>query len=121
MGVRLRLLIGACLVGLVIGAAPLSARTPPAHVNHLFLCYSKFQSDPGVWEFDLATPLLAAGYWTPYAVAGNVNGATNIGEFHLMCNLTRTTLHATGAFADDAGATWPASFATIPGLYPIVG
>jgi hypothetical protein len=89
-------------------------------VNHVFLCYSKFQTDPGVWDSTTAAALLKDGYWVPYAIAGNVDGATNVGAFHLVCNLTGSQ-QPTGGFVDDGGGTWSADYASMPGLYPAAG
>jgi hypothetical protein len=89
-------------------------------VDHVFLCYSKFQTDPGVWESSTAALLLKAGYWLPYALSGKVDGATNLGDYHLACNLTGTQ-KPTGGFVDDGGGTWSADYAATTGLYPQAG
>jgi hypothetical protein len=59
---------------------------PVAPQNAIFLCYSKFQHDPGAWLQDQAEELMGEGYWSPYALTGNVDGGTNVGGFHLECN-----------------------------------
>ncbi len=47
--------------------------------DNIFLCYSKFQVDPGVWRMSIAKSLLKEGdYWLPYAVAGNPLGSHTI-------------------------------------------
>jgi hypothetical protein len=86
-------------------------------VEHIFLCYSKFQTDPGVWGSGTAALLLKTGYWLPYALPGNLDGATNLGSYHLACNLTGTQT-PTGGFVDDGGGTWSADYAAMTGLYP---
>jgi hypothetical protein len=101
------------------GAGPAKA-APIPEVNELFLCYSKFQTDPGVWDTDTAAKLLVAGYWIPYGLAGNVDGGTNVGDYHLVCNLTGGQ-KTTGGFVDDGGGTWSADYASMPGLYPLAG
>src|SRR4051794_10358596 len=58
----------------------------PRDPDGVFLCYSKFQNDPGVWLAPDALPLAAAGYWRPYAVRGNAS-STRLGPFALVCNL----------------------------------
>ncbi len=58
--------------------------------DDIFLCYSKFQVDPGHWAPDQAADLLSGGYWYPNAVPGNVPGGTNLGDYHLMCNAPGT-------------------------------
>jgi hypothetical protein len=90
---------------------------PIPQVDHIFLCYSKFQTNPGVWDSGTAALLQKAGYWLPYALPGNLEGAANLGGYHLACNLTGTQT-ATGGFVDDGGGTWSADYAATPGLYP---
>jgi hypothetical protein len=69
---------------------------PPAPVKPvveggIFLCYSKWQEVPGVWPYGVAKNLVEnEGYWLPYAVPGNVPFGTNIGGFHLACNVATT-------------------------------
>lgn len=100
-----------------------SAAAPPPP-DSAFLCYSAFQDNPGVWSMPVATQLLGQGYWSPYAVPGNVAGGTNIGGYHLTCNL------ASGQSASDsslggAGETYGAGdqsdVSGVAGHYSIVG
>jgi hypothetical protein len=59
---------------------------PPRGEEGIFLCYSKFQVDPGVWQYSMAQQLLAGGgYWKPYAVLGT-DSSTRIGAYSLVCN-----------------------------------
>jgi hypothetical protein len=52
----------------------------------IFLCYSKFQVEPGVWSLADATQLVAGGgYWKPSAVFGGAS-STKVGAFNLVCN-----------------------------------
>ncbi len=82
----------------------------------VFLCYSKSQTEPGVWMQDQAAELLAAGYYYPQAVAGNVDGGTNLGSFHLVCNATGTP---TGMFVNENGEVVSAEYAAVNlGYYP---
>lgn len=67
---------------ITVGACP--PEPPPE--NLVFLCYSKFQVDPGAWPVSQAESLMGSGYWEPAAVSGTVTGGTNIGGFHLVCN-----------------------------------
>ena len=83
----------------------------------VFLCYSKFQVDPGVWAPDIARKLLAAGYYLPTAVKGNVAGGTNIGGYHLVCNAPAAT---TGEVVNENGMVFPGAFAgDTLGYYPL--
>lgn len=77
------------------------AETPQAPAG-VFLCYSADQVTPGVWGADVAPGLLKQGYWQAYAVKGNVAGGTNVGDFHLVCNVAAG--QALGLqFADEGG------------------
>jgi hypothetical protein len=73
------------------------AANPP---DGILLCYSKAQTEPGVWMQDQAAELLAAGYYYPKALPGNVDGGTNLGSFHLVCNASGTP---TGMFVNENG------------------
>jgi hypothetical protein len=85
----------------------------------VFLCYSKFQTEPGVWMQDQAAELLAAGYWYPNALPGNVDGGTNVGSFHLVCNASGTP---TGMFVNENGEVVSADYAARNlGHYPQLG
>jgi hypothetical protein len=58
----------------------------PESSESIFLCYSKFQVDPGVWSLSDATQLMAGGgYWKPSAVVGG-SSSTKVGTFNLVCN-----------------------------------
>jgi len=101
------------------GTAP-----PASRENNVFLCYSTYQTDPGVFGMRAATALLAQGYWSPYAVQGIVAGGTNIGGYHLVCNL------AAGQAAGDStlggagevyGAGSKPDVQGVPGHYPVLG
>lgn len=90
----------------------------PPEPDAIFLCYSKFQVLPGVWPHDVAADLLAAGYWYPNAVPGNVDGGPNLGAYHLVCNATGT---ATGDDLNLNGEVVSAAYADDNlGYYPIV-
>jgi hypothetical protein len=82
----------------------------------IFLCYSKSQTEPGVWMQDQAAELLAAGYYYPKALSGNVDGGTNLGSFHLVCNAGGTS---TGMFVNANGEVVSAEYAGDSlGYYP---
>ena len=83
----------------------------------VFLCYSKFQVDPGVWASEIAETLLAAGYYLPTAVRGNVPGGTNLGDYHLVCN---APIAATGEVVNENGIVFPGAVAGATlGYYPL--
>ena len=69
----------------------------------IWLCYSKFQVDPGYWFQPQATELFAAGYWQPYAVKANI-GSTVLGAYHIICNLPAGyTLTSPPLYVDEGG------------------
>jgi hypothetical protein len=89
-----------------------------SNVDHVFLCYSKFQVQPGVWSAVDAVLLMQAGYWQPTAVDGNVTGGTNVGKYNLQCNVTPKG----DGYVDASGVFWPPNFAPaheeVLGYYP---
>jgi hypothetical protein len=97
----------------------------PRPEDEAFLCYSVYESDPAVFPVSTASTLLSGqGYWSPYAVPGNVAGGTNIGAYHLACNLTSgqsvadTTLGAAGElYAADSKQ----ELQDVPGHYAVIG
>jgi hypothetical protein len=92
---------------------------PVAPENHVFLCYSKFQVDPGVWPVSQAQALILSGYWEPSAVSGMVGGGTNIGSFHLVCNPPASST-TDGSYVGADGSV-SATGADVAGYYPHVG
>jgi len=113
------------LVTIYVGVTPpLPSPAQPRGENSIFLCYSTFQVDPGVWPYHIAQQLLAGGgYWVPFAVKGNVPFGTNIGGYHLVCNLA-TGQAAGQQFAGDGGdISGPEAHAALTGQlgwYPVV-
>jgi hypothetical protein len=114
-----------------LSVVALTASTAVAHDSGSYLCYSKFQVDPGFWPADdemprvndSATDVMAAGYWSPYAET-SIPTETKIGSYYLLCNLP-STMKPTGDFVlQDGGLlvhptdTW---MATHPGYYPAAG
>jgi hypothetical protein len=88
--------------------------------NNVFLCYSKFQVDPGVWPVSQAQALILSGYWEPSAVSGMVGGGTNIGSFHLVCNPPASST-SDGAYIGADGSMVSGAGADVAGYYPHVG
>ena len=113
---------GLTFVAVTAGSCNQTQPPPPANV---FLCYSVFDQVPAVFPVDEAQTLLKqGGYWTPYAVPSNVAGGTNIGGYHLVCNIASgqsagdTTLGGAGEV--DGAASKP-NVTNVPGYYPIIG
>lgn len=99
--------------------------TPAAQIeNGAFLCYSAFQITPGVWPMHEAQQLLAGGgYWQPYAVEGNVPYGTNVGGYHLLCNVAAGQAvgqQFAGAGGDRSGPEAHAALVGMLGWYPVV-
>lgn len=92
------------------------SRTPCTSQPNIFLCYSKFQVEPGVWVNTQARTLEGQGYWLPFAVKGT-STRTRLGSYSLVCNLP-APLQTTGAMIDGAGnvVTDPAQT-----RYPVAG
>jgi hypothetical protein len=105
------------LISVSEGACAPAFAPPPVNI---FLCYSVFQTEPGVWPKPQALALLAQGYWLAYAVPGNVPGGTNIGGFHLVCNLAAGQAVGDSFVGGDGTVLGPA-YAGDAGLYPKIG
>jgi hypothetical protein len=96
---------GACAAGSPTpgdGSTATSVSTAPGSPDGIFLCYSRYQVDPGVWGLDAAPGLLAGGYWKPVAVAG-IQSATRLGAYSLVCNPDKQAASAPAAAVDDGG------------------
>lgn len=102
---------------------PPTPAAEPAPEIGVFLCYSTFQVEPGVWPYSVAKDLVATdGYWLPYAVSGNVAFGTNIGGYHLVCNVAATQ-SVSSSFLSAGENVYPGG--TTGGVfgpfYPVVG
>ncbi|MGH2933752.1 MAG: hypothetical protein ACRDL2_04460 [Gaiellaceae bacterium] len=108
-------------VDISAGACPAGAAP---QVSNAFLCYSDSQNDPGVWPIGVAQQLLnEGGYWSPYAVAGNVDGGTNIGGYHLVCNLGSGQSASDSSLGGAGETDGPGTKQDVTGAghYPIAG
>lgn len=117
--------LGAAVVSL---AAMAPVAIGAANVNNTFACYSRGQTDPGVWETSnpnvFTTDDYAKGYWRPWAVTQKLS-STQIGGFYLTCTLP-TGMAALGTYLTDGGDILNANAANSDGkllmnLYPIAG
>ena len=90
------------LCAALAAAFVLASSAGAAQNNHLFLCYSQWQVDPGSWSLGpanafggvtTAQSLLAAGYWTPVAET-SIPTATKVGSYYLYCNGSQTGMAA---------------------------
>ena len=113
-----------CIIVNVVAPAPSAAAGAGGSdggPNHVFLCYSDSQIDPGVYTVDQAPGLIAEGYWVPAAMWGTGFKATNIGNFRLVCN-TAGDVSVTGDVVDVDGYHVPqAVIGSTLGYYPVVG
>lgn len=82
----------------------------------VFLCYSRFQVDPGVWPATVAPALFAGGYWQPYAILGT-RSSTRLGAYSLVCNPPASAVISGRETVDSGGAVITDTRAL--GLYPI--
>ena len=124
---RLLFLLSTAVALLVfVGAASaVGTKTTPRGEDGIFLCYSAYQVDPGVWRLSQASGLVKDGYWQPYAVLGNTVGGTNVGAYHLVCNLLAgqsvPTIHGyVGDGGNVLGSDVHDQYASVLGLYPLV-
>ena len=119
----------AALLGVYASVA--SAAGPP---NNSYLCYSKFQVDPGVWSDSptgikgglggnlSSSALLKLGYWQPFAQKSTPTSTKLPGGWYLHCNPPGVT--ALGGtppttIIGGAGETVAnTSLAALPGYYP---
>ena len=102
-------------------AACLSFISPPRDEESAFLCYSRFQVDPGVWVNSQASTLLAGGYWIPDAVRGETLGSKTVltGGYALVCN-PPSGYAPTGKYVDESNDLFSAaSGKSLLGLYPV--
>ena len=115
---------------LAIYASVAAAAGPP---NNSYLCYSKFQVDPGVWSDSpsgfkgglggnvSSSALLKLGYWSPFAEKSTPTKTKLLGGWYLHCNPPGATLAgAPMAIVGGAGETvGNMSLAVLPGYYPV--
>lgn len=119
----------AALVSAGTFATVAAAAGPP---NNSYLCYSKFQIDPGVWSDSptgikgglggnvSSSALLKLGYWQPWAQKSTPTGTKLPGGWYLHCNPPGATVAGTPTIIGGAGEVVAnTSLATLPGYYPM--
>ncbi|HEV2592601.1 MAG TPA: hypothetical protein VGU02_11990 [Gaiellaceae bacterium] len=89
-----------------------------ANVSSAYLCYSTYQTEPGVWPAAEALVLANQGYWEPTAVDGNIPGGTNVGNYHLQCNVPPKGDGYVGAGGEFYGPDMAATARQNLGFYP---
>ncbi|HKI91718.1 MAG TPA: hypothetical protein VJ986_05425 [Gaiellaceae bacterium] len=101
----LRRVLVLAMASAVIGGV--GASTALAGSSGAFLCYSKWEVNPGFYRWPLADTLYSKGFWSPY-VEQSVPTATKVAGGYLLCNLqppaaTTTLKPVTGMVEDLAG------------------
>ena len=109
-------------------AGAMIAPDPAGPTTTAFLCYSKYQVDPGAWPLSVPGPahhdaaqLLGLGYWSPYA-EHSVRTSTQLANgWYLICNLPKSAQAlVSGELLGQKGNVLPATkLAGRPGYYPI--
>src|SRR3954451_20761465 len=97
----------------IVNVTATFARNP----DGVFLCYSKFQVDPGVWPATDAPSLVAGGYWQPDAVLGK-SSAPRFGAYSLVCNPPAGAVVSARESVDSGGAVITGTRGGL-GLYPV--
>jgi hypothetical protein len=131
----LALAAGLTLAG--VAASEASAQSNSFKTTVAFLCYSKFEVDPGVWALqgnrDTASDLLASGsYWSPYAEKTVPTATLLPGGYYLNCNLPAGMIPELGTLPKYDATPRPLlltqkggliemspKYAGEPGLYPV--
>jgi len=123
-----------------VAASEASAQSSPFSTSVAFLCYSKFQVDPGVWPLaktsytihDTASTLLGLGYWSPYAEKAVPTATELPGGYYLTCDVPVGMSRVVGTLPKQStasaelvtqkGALVPRSVKSAgqPGLYSLV-
>jgi hypothetical protein len=114
----------AILVGV---AAVASAAGPP---SNSYLCYSKFQVDPGVWSDNpinikgglggnlSSTQLLKLGYWSPWATKTSTTSTKLPNGYYLHCNPAGATTASTTTIGGAGEVVTEKTLTGLPGYYP---
>jgi hypothetical protein len=127
---RLSAAVIAAAALLTVYVSVAAAAGPP---NNSYLCYSKFQIDPGVWSDSptgfkgglggnvSSSALLKLGYWQPFAQKSTPTATKLPGGWYLHCNPPGATVASTpSAIIGGAGETvGNKSLAALPGYYPM--
>ena len=123
-----RRLLAACFAAAISAIVVVSTATA-APLSGAYLCYSRFQVDPGVWPFALAgtnhnsaATLMVAGYWSPYAEKSVPTRTKIAGGWFLECNLHGTQQTVGGVLVGQRGQVFVSNAKLLarprPGYYP---
>ena len=132
---RVLFLAAAGLAALGVGVSTAAAQ---GRHDYAFLCYSKWEIDPGVWSMDgygsehswTAAYLMSLGMWSPYAETSVPTQTQLPNGYYLICNLGEPALTPSataplapvaGTIVTQKGVVYPTNpeFASTPGYYPL--
>lgn len=118
------LAVAACAIFAAEASAssgPIRPTSPPAQnsssalsgsADHVFLCYSQWQIDPGAWAASEASLLTSWGYWQPVAEKA-IRTQTYIGNgYYLFCNGIKTGYPILGLTGNTIGGSDGANLGT---------
>lgn len=75
------------VVSLDEGTTPVVPALPSDELSSTYLCWNREMVDPVAYTDKVADAMWKTGnYFEPQAILGNVEGGTNIGAYHLVCN-----------------------------------
>jgi hypothetical protein len=115
----------ASVLAAVIGVSTAAANP----LSGAYLCYSKFQRDPGIWPLSsgntshsTAGTLMARGYWSPFAEKSVPTGTRIAGGWYLQCNLQPGQQAVAGLLVGQRGDLFANNLKLLavrrPGYYP---
>lgn len=88
---RLLILVGLVSALLALGAVAASVATAGEEGPSSYLCWNHEMTSPVAYLDSVADEMWLTGkYYEPQAVLGVVEGGTNIGAYHLVCNAPET-------------------------------
>lgn len=80
----------ACTI-VTVAAAPAAPAVPSDELVSSYLCWNRDMVNPVAYIDKVADTMWKTGkYFEPQAILGNVEGGTNIGAYHLVCNAPAT-------------------------------
>ena len=119
---------GLALAGIASSGAA-GQSNPAFRTTADFLCYSKFQVDPGAYataktsariHYTAADLLALGGYWSPYAETSVPTSTRISGGYYLICNLPASLTPVQSRVVTQKGAllSWSPKYTGEAGLYP---
>jgi hypothetical protein len=120
---------GLALVAGVAASGAAAQSNPVFRTTANFLCYSKFQVDPGAYATAKTSPrihstaadlLALGGYWSPYAEKSVPTRTKITGDYYLICNLPPGLNPVQSMIVTQKGSLipWSPKYLGEAGLYP---